>query len=227
MDPLVTATLISTGANMLGGFLNKSSGPKSPNFVEASQYNEGVHQRAVRNQIPLLVEGAKKAGIHPLAALGVPVSSPNTLQPFGDAGGSSGVGDFLSNAGQGVSRAVEAYMTREDRAISRASAALDLENKRLQNTRLASEIRLLQAGSTPGLPGKVHDRSIWARDRDGKLTEVLNPDLGDNEFMMAQDWMTRTLPQDIKNMSRRTFEAFSSPRTPGGWLSRKLRSFGK
>lgn len=224
MDPLVTSTLISTGANMLGGLLGRNKGPKPMSDKDMLGWNQANFENMFESQMRM----ANKHGIHPLVMLGQNPGAGQATPVFsGEGAGGPTAGDFLSQAGQGVSRAVEAWMTRDMRAAQREMVSLDIEHKRLQNARLAAETRLMtQPGTPPGI-GPERPRSIFLRDRDGKLTEVLNPEAGDNEFLMAQDWITRTLPQDLKNMSRRTADslkrALTSPRSPGGMISKWLR----
>ena len=66
MSDLVTASFISGGSNILSGFLSKPSSQST----DWSQAKEGIQWR---------VADAKKAGIHPLAALGMPTVSGTTF----------------------------------------------------------------------------------------------------------------------------------------------------
>lgn len=154
MDPLVTSALISTGGSVFGSlFGGGSSGPKAP-----SVHDQIKIAKIMATDLPIQqVRGWKLAGIHPLAGMGMnPASGPAVS--IGGGAPDTRVSDALHNMGQGVSRAVEAWASKDERNAMRASMALDLENKRLQNTRLASEIRLMQTAGTPGLAGT--DRTI-------------------------------------------------------------------
>lgn len=151
-----------------------------------------------------MVKGAKMAGIHPLYAMGVPTHSPSaTVQD------SSPLSQALPQIGQDIGRAISAKETDVDRLNKRLLLA-QIKGQEIDNAFKASQARTLtQPGSPPGSPPVV-DRTIWLRDRDGKMTETLNPDAGDNEMLMLQDWMTRTLPQDFRNMVQRDAESGSS-----------------
>ena len=95
-----------------------------------------------------LVQGAKDAGLSPLAALGV--SAPGATVSLG-GDDSSGWSEAVSEIGQGVSRAASAYQPREVRKLQKAKAALDLENGHLQNARLRAEIRLMETSATKAM----------------------------------------------------------------------------
>lgn len=150
MDPLVTSTLISTGANILGGALG--GGQKRPRYRDALQ----AQMYATENDFNTRMKMAKKHGIHPSLALGVqPTQAPEGFI----AGTNSKMDNIFSSLGQGVSRAVEAGASKEERLMARTSAALELENKRLQNERLTSEIALMNHSRVPGLaanPSTLH-----------------------------------------------------------------------
>lgn len=221
MDPLVASSLISTGSNLIGGLLGGDDGP-GPTELANIQYK--VWKKQIAHEIPARVKAAKSAGIHPLVALGAsPVSGPS-ISVGGDSGSSNRMGDALSGLGQGISRAVEAYASKEERDMSRAAAKLSLENQQLQNDRLRSEIALLrQPGSPPGMadnpiipgqsdsikhiPQSFYDtiptglgtsRNVplhtMSIDEKGRPMRVWNEDLGDNEILQALHSIGYSLP---------------------------------
>lgn len=111
------------------------------------------------NQVQWRVEDAKKAGLHPLAALGV---SPMSYSPVsGSAVGAdySGVGQSLQQMGQDIDRARLAGLDREERkkalALQDTQTALALKNQELSNQILEQElisrrVKLFQQ-LTPGM----------------------------------------------------------------------------
>lgn len=111
------------------------------------------------NQVQWRVEDAKKAGLHPLAALGV---SPMSYSPVsGSAVGAdySGVGQSLQQMGQDIDRARMAGLDREERkkalALQDTQTALALKNQELNNQILEQElvsrrVKLFQQ-LTPGM----------------------------------------------------------------------------
>lgn len=149
MDPLVTSALISTGGSLLGGlFGKKQSAVKAYNQAAELQ---NLQIEGLKKQVPAMVEGAKNAGIHPLAALGIsPMAGPSAS--FGSNGG--GNASMLSDLGQNLGRVAEAAGTVDERKQSRVANALALEHAALQNDLLRSQITSInrQPGTGPGLP---------------------------------------------------------------------------
>lgn len=111
------------------------------------------------NQVQWRVEDAKRAGLHPLAALGV---SPMSYSPVsGSAVGAdySGVGQSLQQMGQDIDRARMAGLDREERRraleLQDTQTALALRNQELNNQILEQElvsrrVKLFQQ-LTPGM----------------------------------------------------------------------------
>lgn len=123
MDPLIGASIISAGSNLLGGLFGKSQADK----------NIAMQKEFAQNGIRWRVADAEKAGIHPLYAMGAQVT------PFSPV--SVGDGGFAA-AGQDLSRAYMATRTEPEKASAyqEASQALTLQNMELQNQLLASQI---------------------------------------------------------------------------------------
>lgn len=99
-----------------------------------------------KNQVQWRTEDAKKAGLHPLAALGV---SPMSYSPVsGSAVGStydySGVGQSLRQMGQDIDRARMAGLDRQERKkaleLQDTQTALALKNQELNNQILEQEL---------------------------------------------------------------------------------------
>lgn len=133
------------------------------NFAkEQFEYQKELH----KNQVQWRVEDAKKAGLHPLAALGVSPMSYSTVSGnavgtnygyYGDA--ASQVGSTLSQMGQDIDRARMAGLDREQRkkalALQDTQTALALKNQELNNQILEQElisrrVKLFQQ-LTPGM----------------------------------------------------------------------------
>lgn len=157
MDPLVTSTLISTGANLLGGLFGKKK--KGPSLQE--QYNIAYDDKVKQYEyMPShMVSGFKRAGIHPLYGLSggsAQYSAPALIG--GDDNGST-TGQIISDMGNGVARAAEAYASKDERALNRRlleaqvkTAEAQATGTELQNVKIASEARLAsQAGTPPSL----------------------------------------------------------------------------
>lgn len=94
-DPLVTSSLISAGGSLLGGALSSSSASKAANKDYRRQ------KEFAKNSIKWRVEDAKRAGLHPLFALGGGAS----FQPSMSTGGT----DLGSGISQAASSLGDAY----------------------------------------------------------------------------------------------------------------------
>lgn len=136
MDPVTTAAVISAGSNILGGLMGRKN---------ANAAND-MSREFAQNGISWKVADAKRAGIHPLYAIGASTAMPAPVSA-GDYG--------ISAAGQDVSRAFYATASRQERADSNNAklSALQVEHAELQNELLKSQIaRMNQAQVGPPLP---------------------------------------------------------------------------
>ncbi len=102
-------------------------------------------QRVTEEYPSWVVEGAKRAGLHPLAVLGVNPGSGGSIS-MGDFGGSYQDSSWLNDVGQGIGRAAGALVDRKTRAqqeaYNEAKMGLDLENAKLQNELIQSNIKV-------------------------------------------------------------------------------------
>lgn len=129
------------GAAQLGGNILSSS---------SSQH---ANESALKHSVQWRVQDARKAGIHPLYALGAPTMQLGAMPV-----------DFspLADIGQNIDRAMEAARDRKERnsarnsrimggtsAIQSQADALQLENMGLQNDLLRSQISRLSADQVP------------------------------------------------------------------------------
>lgn len=144
------------------GFLSSNKSSKAAAKFNMAQLQ--FQKDMAHNQIQWRTADAKAAGLHPLFALGASPYSASPIPVSGDGGG----GEFLSNMGQNISRAVGAGMTARQREKEAAALAAQntmerkrqdilfrqqIENNELQNTFLAARIALLkQPGTGPGQP---------------------------------------------------------------------------
>ncbi len=144
---LVAASLISGGASLLGGLLNKSSSDKARKVAVAEAAAERKYQKEFAQKgIRWRVEDAQEAGIHPLYAMGanLPTYSPS---PARIGSGDNSMGNALAQAGQDIGRAVSATATKPERDLALERAAL--QNKLLE----AQILKLTREGQTgPAFP---------------------------------------------------------------------------
>lgn len=156
--------LISAGASLLGGFLNRDA-QKDANEANAAQAarNEALQREFAQNSVQWRVADAQKAGVHPLYALGSPGMSFSPVSVGASA--ETGVGTGLQSMGQDISRAVSAYRSPGEKvsavqqAQQTASNTLDLENKKLNNDLLRAKIAALGPGTPPGIPFDVPEKN--------------------------------------------------------------------
>lgn len=157
-------SVVSAVGSIAGGIL----GANSAQNVAGMNYE--AQKEFAQNGIRWKVEDAKRAGIHPLYALG---ASTQGYSPTAGYTGDYGISDAAAHLGQGYERAQQAKMTKEERdkqdvrdAIQDMAALEDLNQKRRMNDaqiRLAnSEIfrnfalstnALRKTGLPPAMPG--------------------------------------------------------------------------
>lgn len=137
---------------LLGSDSDKKNQQAAQAHADAQRAEDIALQREfAQNSIQWRVEDAKKAGLHPLAALGVsgyqytPVGGTTFSRNTRDLG----IGNALSSMGQSIDRAREAGMTRAQRekaeAFSDEYNVLQLRHAELQNTALELEIASREA----------------------------------------------------------------------------------
>lgn len=134
---------------MLGGILGSIGGIAGALINRKNQKDqEKLQKQFAQSGIQWKVEDAKKAGIHPLYALGAQTHS-YAPQSVGD------VSSTMASVGQDLGRAIDATRTPEQKteAYSKTVEALSLKRMELENNLLASQIaKINQAGQPPGLP---------------------------------------------------------------------------
>lgn len=185
--------LVSGGLGLLGSKMSNDAAEDAAE--QAFEYQKQILQK----QVQWRVKDAIKAGLHPLAALGVnPASGPPPAQV------DMNLGSTLAGAGQDIGRALEAGISASDQA-SIHMAQLQVENQNLQNdllrTQIASQrMRNVQTG-TPGIYSSPTERLL--NPATGETWPVKYPDLGqtaENHYSdiggfvfgggsMVADWM--------------------------------------
>lgn len=171
-------SLIGAAGSLVGGLINRgeASAARSAAEREAAAARE-FQVNAYKNQIQWRVEDAKKAGIHPLAAIGAPAFSPSPVSVRG--GADTSIGDAVSRMGQDLGRAANAYRTddQRSRATIEQAAQYQLEGLRLDNEikRIAfqSGMMRLRQQSNPPLPGGATAIPGQAATSIPNVTEIL------------------------------------------------------
>lgn len=133
--------LVSAGANIVGGLINRESSREATNATKKiAEDNRAQQYLYATNGIQWKVADAKAAGIHPIYALGSQGASytPVTANFSGD----TSLGNSMANAGQDLGRAINATRSESQRvdAFTRAAQALQLEKGTLENQLLRQEL---------------------------------------------------------------------------------------
>jgi len=133
---------IGAAASLVGGFMGQKSQEKQ------AAANIALQKEFAQSGIQWKVADAKKAGIHPLVAMGAQTHSFSPVQI------GSPMAQGVANAGQDISRAISAGSTASGQAGQYAAAVqgLDLRNRELQNQLLASQIQRMQQTMQPPIP---------------------------------------------------------------------------
>lgn len=155
---------IGAVGSLIGGGISANNA----NNLAGMNYN--AQKEFAQNGIRWRVEDAKRAGIHPLYALGASTASFSPVQSYG---GDYGISDALANFGQGIDRAAEAKMTRQEREREDArqemqdvftlarfqadqryqDAQVRLIDSEIARNKIASMVALKDAARTPPMPG--------------------------------------------------------------------------
>lgn len=135
MDPFFGAALVGAGSSFIGGLMNQDA-QRSANALNRKLNNDNIQlqREFAQNGVSWKVEDAKRAGIHPLYALGANTHSfaPASIGATAD----TSMGDAVSNMGQDISRAMMAGKSQEERDLmnlQKLSLQADVEGKHLDN----------------------------------------------------------------------------------------------
>lgn len=151
--------LISAGANLLGGFFNREGQSQANQLaIQDKERDRALQREFAQSGIQWKVEDAKKAGIHPLFALG---GNTATYTPSSVSIGSTSMGDDIARSGQDIGRAINATRTAEarDDAYTAAVKALTLRKGGLENDLLAAQIAKLKASQNPAMPAATDNKA--------------------------------------------------------------------
>lgn len=175
---------LAAGASLLGGFLGRE------NQEDQRAKNEALQREFAQNSIQWRVADAKKAGIHPLYAMGSPTMSPSVGVQ------SDPLAASLGAMGQDVSRAMTALNPPAEKFNVTQTALQDLQltNMTLKNDLLAAHIaKLKQAGNPPGVP--IGD--ITQVPTDPKVPSNKRLVMGGEEVLVDPGWSPT---QDVADM---------------------------
>lgn len=147
--------LIGAGASLIGGLFGKKSAKKQQAAAIAAQEAQSNREYArqkefAREAIQWKVRDAKRAGVHPLYALGANTVS-YAPQSVGGVGYNDPLPGAIADAGQNIGRAIDSGLNSDQRIQHRLNM-LSVQRAELENTKLASEIALMSQPGTPPPP---------------------------------------------------------------------------
>lgn len=231
--------IISGISNIVGGFINSSASRDN----NAAQMALGREQMAAQKEfaqsgIQWRAEDAKKAGIHPLYAIGAntPTYSPVSVSTAAD----TSMGDAISRAGQDIGRAVEAGGDQKTRDTVYAARVQDLTLQRmeLENAGLATDLIKKRAtnpavptlgSSAPGGPNEVNlpkpgtkrTYDVGSGYRVSAIpTESQQDDISKeygDEGLPQLPGQIRFLRDAVRDMSAQEWRYITDPNRPGSW----------
>jgi len=248
--------LVSAGASIIGGFLNRSAAKDAQTATNINLQNQYEHQKEfAQNGIKWRAHDAKQAGIHPIYALGA--STPTYTPQSASFAADNSLGNALGAAGQDIGRAINATRSAPERdaAFSTSIQRLQLEGMGLDNqikqATLASSIQRLRANANPPLPipeaDKHGERPLGVVGGTKVHTDPLTSNVDDfwsKRYGEPGEWLgaPMVLWQDFKknygdnsaleilrDIDRRTSSSSIGSAATGvrSWFRRNLPAFGR
>lgn len=159
----IAAALVSGGLGLLGGIGSSLINSNSASSSNALNYKQ--QKEFAQNSIQWKVEDAKKAGLHPLAALGTQSTYYSPTSTYTE----DNIGKSLSDMGQNIDRAVNSSLDRKQRQqmqdaeallinaqVRQANAAADKAELEVANMKFGSNAILKkQPGTAPGVTSET------------------------------------------------------------------------
>lgn len=127
-------------------------------YLEARDRDERLQKEFAQQGIQWRADDARRAGIHPLAAMGAQtmsfssnVGTPQWSSPKVSPYAGASMGSAVAQAGQDISRAFQATRTEVQRqeAVNKTAQDLSLQRMGLENQLLASQIAKINQPATP------------------------------------------------------------------------------
>lgn len=161
INPIAVATSIGEiGAGLYEGHRNRGQ------QRDINNANAALQREFAKMGITWRVEDAKRAGIHPLAAIGAVGASASPSFQLGEKDEALSRG--LSNMGQNISRSMRATQNPQERL----ETAYRLENMRLNNEMLKAQIDQVSRPDNPPLPTGGTDNFIGGQGDSGVMLVV-------------------------------------------------------
>lgn len=201
------APIVKAVAPILGGLFGRKSQP-------AFSY-------ADKHRIQVLARDARRAGIHPLAALGSPVSSA-----FGTSANLVRPPSFLGDVAAAASNYFHDRDQQEANRLDNDLRRAQIDTERAKAAALVAEAtsRTRASSARTGAPTKGGPIPLWVQyvDRDGNVHYGPNPDLPDLEQFPSPALIhgTDAAVGDAPKQTRRARpRRVSRPKAPSGRVS--------
>lgn len=162
--------LISAGASLLGGFLNRNAqeenNQRQIQHAQAqlasqekwAQANLDQQREFAQHGLRWKVADAQAAGLHPLAAIGAQTTSFSPISVGSTSLNTTAPQYDFDKFGQNIGRAIDAGSTQDERTdrlgrvIARIGTGMQLERAALENEQLKSQIALTRSQIPPAFP---------------------------------------------------------------------------
>lgn len=172
------APLLGAAASIGGMLLNKSQADDNRQAQQENQLRQEALQREfAQNGISWKVEDAKRAGIHPLYAIGAQTTaySPQSV------GSTSTDFSALGEAGQNIGRAIDSTRTTPDKqaaVLQTALATTQLDGLKLDNDIKRAKLNSALAVNRSASPGMPAPRDLLSHyDGSGDAIKVSQPNI--------------------------------------------------
>lgn len=166
------SALAGLAGSAISGVLGSSATAKS-NKVQQQMAAANIENQRLfaKKGIRWRVDDAKKAGIHPLYALGANTHSFSPVN-VGHTPDMS-MANAAANMGQDLSRAIDATRTRGERlsAFDQSVQQLSLQKMGLENELLGAQIAKIKQSSAPAFPSTVPSSSPLAGQGDALIDD--------------------------------------------------------
>lgn len=228
--------IASAAASALGSYMSNKSKSDAYNDSTAFSREQFEYQKALhQNQIQWRVEDAKKAGVHPMAALGL---SSMSFSPV-SAASSPEYDNWLGEVGQNIDRAIQQGKTRAEREqaqalqdkligiqIRKGEADADLAETQAASARFELQRQLFPSpppvnrstGLVPGqgdsLSGNTSSKAVhrlFDLALHGNSAMIIkNPDIADAITESAWDNASANILREIENGNPQVIDEFIS-----------------
>ncbi len=174
--------LIAAGASLAGGFMNSKANKQAAKATERNAVrNIELQKEFAQSGIQWKADDARKAGIHPLYAMGASTASftPQTIGAVPD----TSMGTAVASAGQDISSSINRTRTPSQRitAYTETAQKLTLQKMGLENQMLGAQLAKINASQNPPMPTGGNDWLVPGQSGSGQATlKVPLPQTGYN-----------------------------------------------